>query len=157
MPVAEAARALAPLALERLEQLGLVAVGRRRRSRALVRIVPHDEILIASDRRLRERRGRGRTTSPACTGPSLTLSHLTVRRPVETALDVGTGYGIQAILASRHSERVLATDVNERALGFAAFNAALNGVENVELRAGQLLRAGRGQPLRPRDVATRRT
>jgi hypothetical protein len=31
-------------------------------------------------------------------GPSLTLSHLTVRRPVETALDVGTGNGIQAIL-----------------------------------------------------------
>ena len=34
--------------------------------------------------------------------PSATLSNLTVRRPVESALDVGTGCGIQAMLAARH-------------------------------------------------------
>ena len=56
-------------------------------------------------------------------GPSLTLSHLTVRRRVETALDLGTG-SAQALLAARHSGLVVATDLNQRALGFAAFNAA---------------------------------
>ncbi len=131
----DARRGFAPLRLESLEQLGLVERGGGE-VRALVRIVPHDELLIASDRRL----ASGEETRPdhvaGVHGPSLTLSHLTVRRPVETALDVGTGSGIQAILAARHSGHVVATDVSSRALNFAAFNAALNGVERIELRAG---------------------
>jgi methylase of polypeptide subunit release factors len=77
-------------------------------------------------------------------GPSLTLSHLTVRRPVETALDVGTGNGIQAILAARHSGRVVATDVNARALDFAAFHTHLNGVDNVEFRLGSFFDPAEG-------------
>ena len=59
-----------------------------------------------------------------------------MRRPGEAALDLGTGCGIQALLAAKHAERVVATDVNPRALGFAAFNAALNGIETIELRDG---------------------
>ena len=47
--------------------------------------------------------------------------------PVERALDVGTGYGIQALLAASHADQVVATDVTERALAFAALNCALNG------------------------------
>src|SRR4029079_1698366 len=69
-------------------------------------------------------------------GPSLTLSHLTVRRPVAAALDVGTGSGVQALQAARHSASVVATDVNERALTFAALNAVLDGGEHVEACAG---------------------
>jgi SAM-dependent methyltransferase len=80
-------------------------------------------------------------------GPSLTLSRLTVRRPVETALDVGTGGGIRAILAARHSGRVVATDVNARALNFAAFNTRLNGVDNVELRLGSFFEPVDGERL----------
>jgi methylase of polypeptide subunit release factors len=133
---AEAARrAFAPLELEPIERLGIVATGAGE-VRPLVRIVPHDELLIASDRRS----ARGGEVRPdhvaGVHGPSLTLSQLTVRRPVETALDVGAGSGIQAILASRHSGQVVATDVNARALDFVAFNARLNGVENVEVREG---------------------
>jgi hypothetical protein len=131
---AEAERAFAPLPLARLERMGVVEVSGSE-VRPVVRIVPHDEILIASDRRVHP--GADPSDHVAGVhGPSLTLSHLTVRRPVEKALDVGTGSGIQAILASRHSGVVLATDVNERALSFAAFNAILNGVDNVELRTG---------------------
>ena len=88
----EARRAFAPLTLERLEELGILEVGGGL-VRASSGIVPHDEILIASDRRLHT----GETTRPdhvaGVHGPSLTLSHLTVRRPVATALDVGTGIG----------------------------------------------------------------
>jgi methylase of polypeptide subunit release factors len=64
------------------------------------------------------------------------LAKMTLRRPVARALDVGTGNGVQAILASRHCQSVVATDVNPRALAFARFNMAWNGVENVELRLG---------------------
>jgi methylase of polypeptide subunit release factors len=135
VPADDARRAFAPLPLEGVEALGVVETGGGE-ARARVRVVPHDELLIASDRR-----GQGEGDSrpdhvAGVHGPSLTLSHLTVRRPVETALDVGTGGGIQAILAARHSGRVVATDVNARALNFAAFNTHLNGVDNVELRLG---------------------
>ena len=51
---------------------------------------------------------------------------------------MGTGSGVQALLAARHSERVLATDVNERALDFARLNADLNALPNVECRRGSL-------------------
>jgi methylase of polypeptide subunit release factors len=64
------------------------------------------------------------------------LANLTVRRPIARALDVGTGQGYQAMLASRHTGTVFGTDVNERALDFAAMNARLNGISNIVLRKG---------------------
>jgi len=111
--------------------------------RGTARVVPQGDLLIASDlpdpgeERLDHVAGVHR--------PSVTLADLTVRRPVERALDVGTGCGIQALLAARHARHVVATDVNERALAFAELNAALNGVENVELRAGSFFEPVAGE------------
>ncbi len=103
--------------------------------RALVRLVPHGDIAVASD--LADTAADRRADHVAgLHRPSVTLADLTVRRPVRTALDVGTGCGIQALLASRHAERVVATDVNERALAFAALNARLNSADNIEFRLG---------------------
>lgn len=70
-------------------------------------------------------------------GASTTLARLTPRAPVATALDVGTGSGVQALLAARHAGSVTATDTSQRALAFAAFNAALAGVV-LDLRRGDL-------------------
>ena len=109
---------------------------------ATARLIPHDDLLIASD--LPET-GAGGDHVPGVQRPSNTLANLTVRRPVRRALDVGTGNGIQALLAARHAEHVVATDVNERALAFARFNVALNGVENVELRQGSFLEPVAGE------------
>jgi hypothetical protein len=53
-------------------------------------------------------------------------------------LDLGTGCGIQAMHASRFADRVVATDISERALRFAGMNLALNGIDGVELRLGSL-------------------
>jgi Methyltransferase small domain len=142
--VDDARRAFAPLPLERVEALGIVETGGGE-ARPLVRVVPHDELLIASDRRTPGGRDNRPDHVAGVHGPSLTLSHLTVRRPVETALDVGTGGGIQAILLARHSGRVVATDVNARALNFAAFNTRLNGVDNVELRLGSFFEPVEGE------------
>jgi methylase of polypeptide subunit release factors len=71
-------------------------------------------------------------------GASTTLSGLMVSRPVELALDLGTGCGIQALHAARHAARVIATDISQRALDLARFNAELNGVANIEFRLGSL-------------------
>jgi methyltransferase family protein len=125
-------RALPPLGAAGLERLGLAA-----RDgfdlRGEVRLVPHDDLVIASDRP-DERTAEAHVA--AVHRPSRTLAELTVRRPVRRALDLGCGNGIQAILMSRHALRVVATDLNDRALRFARFNARLNGVHNVEFRHG---------------------
>jgi methylase of polypeptide subunit release factors len=131
--VGEADAALGSIGREPLEQAGLLeevdgVV------RATVKIVPHGDLLIASDRD-----ADGPTGSEWVAGlhpPSVTLVKLTVRRDVRRALDVCTGNGIQALLASRHAETVVATDINPRALEIAGLNCSLNGNSNVELRQG---------------------
>jgi methylase of polypeptide subunit release factors len=64
------------------------------------------------------------------------LNQFTIRKPVRATLDLGTGCGIQAVLAANHSQLVTATDLNPRAAEFTLFNARLNGVENIECLAG---------------------
>lgn len=78
-------------------------------------------------------------------GASLTLARATLRTPRRRTLDVGTGCGIQALLAARHSAAVVATDVSARALRFAAFNAALAGAD-LDLREGSMLEPVRLRP-----------
>ncbi|HOT34263.1 MAG TPA: methyltransferase, partial [Rhodoglobus sp.] len=78
-------------------------------------------------------------------GASTTLSGLMLAEPVELALDLGTGCGIQALHAARHAKRVIATDISERALELARFNAALNGFANIEFRLGSLFEPVAGE------------
>jgi len=107
------------------------------------RLVPHDELLIASDH---AGAGKGHADHvPGVHRPSVALAHLTVRGEGERALDVGTGNGIQAILLAAHAARVVATDVNPRAVAYAEFNAALNGVENLETRLGSFFEPVAGE------------
>lgn len=77
----------------------------------------------------------------------LTLAALTPRKPVETALDLGVGCGIQTLYLLRHVRQVVATDISTRALKFTAFNVALAGVDSarVQLRQGNLLEPVAGQ------------
>ena len=70
-------------------------------------------------------------------GASTTLAQLTVRQPVDRALDLGTGCGVQALHLAQHSVVVVATDTNPRALAMAALTAGLNGVR-LDLRRGSL-------------------
>ncbi|MGA4506401.1 DUF7059 domain-containing protein [Propionibacteriaceae bacterium G1746] len=71
--------------------------------------------------------------SPAST----TLAQLTMRTPVGSALDLGTGCGIQSMHLARHADRVVATDLNPRALELARIGAELNQVD-LDLRVGSL-------------------
>ena len=77
---------------------------------------------------------------------STSLAQQTIRRPVDSALDLGTGCGVQALHLAGHARRVVATDVNPRALWVTRFNAALNGVEGqVDVRDGSLLEPVAGE------------
>jgi methylase of polypeptide subunit release factors len=133
--VDDLAPAIVPLTIDDLARLRVVE-RRDGVARPLVRIVPHDQLLITSDVRLRAGEQAPADHVPGVHRPSVTLAHLTVRRPVGSFLDLGTGNGIEALLAAKHADRVLATDVSPRAVNFAAFNAQLNLAPNVECRAG---------------------
>ncbi len=78
-------------------------------------------------------------------GASLTLAALIPTEQVDTVLDLGTGCGIQSLHAARHAHRVVATDISARALERAALTLALNAVETVELRQGDLFAAVAGE------------
>src|SRR4051794_26812648 len=69
--------------------------------------------------------------SPAATS----LAELTVRAGVLSALDLGTGCGVQSLHLAAHVDHVVATGVNRRALWLASLNAELNEVA-MDLREG---------------------
>ncbi len=71
-------------------------------------------------------------------GASTTLAGITVRRPVSSALDLGTGSGLQALHAAQHATRVTATDPNPRALHFTRLTLALSDAPGADLREGSL-------------------
>ncbi len=71
-------------------------------------------------------------------GASMTLARLQFPDDVDSVLDLGTGCGIQALHARRFARRVVATDISERALRYARFNAAVNDVDGIEFRLGSL-------------------
>lgn len=77
-------------------------------------------------------------------GASTTLASWTPRGKVARALDLGTGSGVQALHLSGHAETVIATDLSRRALRYAAFNAALNGLD-WDLREGSFLEPVAGE------------
>ena len=60
------------------------------------------------------------------------------RHVAESLLDLCCGSGVQGLVASRYSVRVVAVDLNPRAVRFARFNAQLNGIQNYEVRHGNL-------------------
>jgi methylase of polypeptide subunit release factors len=127
--------ALAPLDLEDLERARLLEI-REDTVRASVSLALHDGLIVAGDS------GPARSVSDSVqsvTGSAQALAALTVREPVTAALDLGTGSGIQALLAARHAERVVGVDVNPRALAFAGLGQRLNRIANVEWREGSWL------------------
>ncbi|HKW78194.1 MAG TPA: methyltransferase [Candidatus Limnocylindria bacterium] len=135
IPAARAADALAPLPLERAERIGVVA-----RDgdvvRGTVRILPSGTLVFASDRELESDPDIPADHVMGVSQSSIFLASLTVREMVADVLDVGCGGGIQSVIAAQHAKRVVACDINARALAFTAFNAQLNGMTNVETREG---------------------
>jgi hypothetical protein len=132
-------RAVAPMEPAGWVELGLLE-RRRDGYRAAVSLRAYQGLVVASDfARRHPVRGLAADHVMGISASSLSLAALTVRGPVPAALDVGAGGGFQALLAARHAERVLATDANPRAVRLARINVALNRVENVECRAGDLL------------------
>lgn len=133
--VQEAEAALGRDGVEALEATGLAEAGDRVIPRT--RILPIGKVLLASDGFSRD--GDDPSDYVATYTPTArVLDSLTPRPRVDRALDVGAGSGIHALLAAQHARRVIATDVNPRAIAYTELNAALNGLHNIECRQGSL-------------------
>ena len=142
-PVAvnDATRALSPVPVATLEEAGVVETKDGQLSSRLA-LTAFAGLVLLHDRD--DRPLAGSHVAGVAPG-SRSLVSLTVRRPVASALDVGTGCGVQALLAARHARRVVAVDLNPRALRLARINAALNGVGHVEFREGDLFEPVEGE------------
>ena len=126
-------RLLPDLDVDRLGDAGLLDVGDDR-VRSVVRVDDVFGLLIASDV------DHDRDDCVVGVSPSTRLAATyTPRVHARTALDVGCGQGLQALLAARHCERVVATDFSRRALWLTNVNAGLNEIDNVETRHGSFL------------------
>jgi release factor glutamine methyltransferase len=99
------------------------------------------------DFRLERVHGTPMLVMPSVFNPKLTrtgaflAAHLDSRLVCADAdvLDMGTGSGICAVFAARHSRRVVAVDINPAAVRCASINARLNHLEHcIEVRYGDL-------------------
>jgi methylase of polypeptide subunit release factors len=139
-PADAVATALAPLPLERARAAGLiVSSGSDGLVRSAVDLDVYHDWWILSDV---DAGSVGRPLRPdhvlGVGNAATTLAGATIRRPVSSALDLGTGCGVQSLHLSDHVGSVTATDISPRALRFAATTAALAGLE-WELLVGDLL------------------
>lgn len=101
------------------------------------RIVPTEDVLLTFDT-FSQGEGDPDGWVASFSPTAYWLASITPRRHAKRALDIGTGNGVHALLAAAHSDHVIATDVNARALAFTDISAALNGIDNVETRLGSL-------------------
>ncbi|MEJ2890702.1 methyltransferase [Actinomycetospora sp. OC33-EN06] len=146
VPRAEAAAALDPADLDEAVAAGLVGVAGDVVTAALD-LRPHGDAAIPdaapwwvlSDLEVSPaHRTAGREHVLGTGAASLSLARATVRRPVATLLDVGTGCGVQVLHSSGHAAHLTATDVSRRALEMAGVTLGLSGVDT-ELLAGPWL------------------
>jgi SAM-dependent methyltransferase len=77
--------------------------------------------------------------------PCMQLANATIRNPIGSFLDLGSGCGIQSFLASEHCRSVLGVDCNPRAISIARFNAILNQIDHVDFQQADMQRVGTSQ------------
>lgn len=164
-PASRLAEAFPTLGLEGLRRLGLLSETAADADDAALApacdLRPHEgddigSVWVASD--LGSHHVRGALPHDYVLGigqASLTLAQSVIREPVERALDLGTGCGIQLFHLMPHCEELTATDISDRALNYTAFNLLLNaeplglwredGTPRVRLLHGSLLEPVAGE------------
>jgi hypothetical protein len=139
VPFDAAEWAVAPMPLDRWVDAGLLASEHGDGTVApQVKLLPISGLILASDK---PQRWTHDARPDFVMAPGLTtveLAHATLRTPSTRTLDMGTGCGALGLLSASHSREIVATDTNARALDFTAFNARLNGIDNVSCRVGSL-------------------
>lgn len=145
IPVPRLEEAVSPMPVSAWQDAGLIEI-RDGFAEAPLKLVPSANYLVAFDPSTRHLDREPREDHVHGIGSAtVNLINATIRRDVHKTLDLGTGCGIQGLLCAGHSRRVVSTDINPRALNIAAFNAALNGIDNIEFRTGSLFEPVAGE------------
>ncbi len=125
--------------------MGLVGASQGR-LHANVVIVGIEDLLFVSDAfRLLGGDQAADFVLPASTHSANYLRRLTMRPSLGSVLDLGCGCGVHALLAARHSGKVIATDISPAATRYTTFNAWLNDIDNVECIVGDMFEPVAGQ------------
>ncbi len=141
---ADLARAVAPMSVTEWVDAGLVAVDGAT-ARACLKILPYHDLLVGFDPAWTLLTQQARGYVMGIGSSTLTLANLTIRNRISSTLDLGTGCGFHALLASSHSVRVTGVDINPRAVSIASLNGLLNGLTNVSFAGGDLFDPVSGQ------------
>lgn len=132
--VDDAAKIFGSPRLDRMYEVGLLADSDDRLVAAPFQIlIFQDKYLLADDLH------HGAEAVMACGGTTGSL--LKAARPkgrLHRILDLGCGAGALALALADRAQTVVAADINPRALAFGRINAAMNGINNVEFRQGDL-------------------
>jgi SAM-dependent methyltransferase len=151
VPVAEAVSLFPPAVWDALSQTRLVLPDPADTNRCLasVALYPIRDLLIASDRWSNPDHSP-REMFPDIVYPALTKSakqfiDFTSFEPCDDFLELCAGTAPAALLAARSAQNVWATDIAERSIDFAKFNAALNGIHNVNFALGDLFQPVEGR------------
>jgi SAM-dependent methyltransferase len=145
VPREDAERALAGAGVERLVAMRVLDADGPAVT-ATAALDPRGELVIASDWEPADREpDRPDHVIAPLEGTKL-LRWLLPETPVGRVLDLGAGTGYLALTCAAHADAVVATDTSPRALRFARFNAALNGLaDRVEIRAGSMFEPVAGE------------
>lgn len=135
--ISDFSRAVAPMSAREWAEAGLVTVNDTT-VRACLKILPYHNLLLAFDPPGTLLTPRAKDYVMGIGSSTLTLANLTIRKPSRSTLDLGTGCGFHAFLASPDSTHVYGTDINSRAVNIASFNGLLNGLLNIAFFEGNL-------------------
>jgi predicted RNA methylase len=135
----DAERAFQPLTLDQMTTARFVSRNGERIS-ATVQIEPYNNLLVV---RPRDADDEDKIMSISLT--TLEMANFAVRGHSRKTLDLGTGSGVQALLAAPHSDEVCAVDINPRAVSTADFNCRWNRFRNVVCRQGSLFEPVSGE------------
>jgi SAM-dependent methyltransferase len=144
LPAAEAASLFPPAVWDALGQTRLVTPDPDVPNRCVagVALYPIRDLFIASDRWVNPdhspRKMFADVVYPSLTKSAKQFIDYTSYEPCEDFLELCAGTAPAALLASRSTKNVWATDIAERSIHFAKFNAALNGIHNVIFAQGDL-------------------
>jgi SAM-dependent methyltransferase len=139
-----AGRGLGPTPLSAWEAAGLI----ERDAgvvRARVRLLPFRGLVLACDQQHALDEAGLTEQVMGITASTATVADFAVDGPSRRTLDLGAGSGALALLAASRSERVTASDSSPRCINFARFNAALNGVANIDFAVGDAFDPLEGQ------------
>ena len=104
-------------------------------------LYPVRSIYIVSDQRAAVvgKDAQADAVYPALTGSTVEFLGMLSTTPCDSLLDLGSGTGVAALLgAQQYARHAWAIDIAERSTRMAAYNARLNGIDNVTVLRGDL-------------------